>query len=230
MNAQAFDNFLNGISKDSLRVIDAVIPRDAYVSIDLSSSNVALEQLDVSSSKALELYIDDYTTTRNAKVAYGGYLEQRDIYSRSTYFKDSTTENERNIHLGVDLWCKADTKVLAVLDGEIHSFQNNTNFGDYGPTIIVKHKVDNIEFYSLCGHLSLTSIEGLTVGKKIQQSEVIGTIGDSSVNGDYASHLHFQLIKNMEDKFGDYPGVTSEKELDFYKNNCPDPDLLLKLN
>jgi hypothetical protein len=28
---------------------------------------------------------------------------------------------KRNIHLGIDLWCKEDTKVLAVLAGEVYS-------------------------------------------------------------------------------------------------------------
>ena len=164
MNAQAFIDFLATISNESLSVLDSSIGLNDYVVIDLSSKNIALGQIDVSSSKTLEKYIDAYVQKNNAKVAFGGYLEKRNIYSRSSYFKQLNTENERNIHLGIDLWCKAGTKVLAVLDGEVHSFHNNTNFGDYGPTIIIKHNRNNIEFYSLYGHLSLASIENLKVG------------------------------------------------------------------
>ena len=229
MDAQDFDNFLNSISEAPLRVIDSTILVDDYVAIDLSSSNTELKQMDVSSSKVWERYIDEYLKERNAKAAFGGYLERRDIYSRSSYFKQSTSENERNIHLGVDLWCNVHTKVSAVLDGEIHSFQNNTNFGDYGPTIIVKHCIQNVEFYSLYGHLNLESIATIKVGAIVKQGMTIGHLGDSAVNGDYAPHLHFQLIKDTEGKFGDYPGVSSDKNLEFYRHNCPDPNLLLKL-
>ena len=229
MNAHAFNDFLTSISKESLSILDSTICLNDFVAIDLCSKNIALEQIDVSSSKALEKYIDAYLQKNNAKVAFGGYLEKRNIYSRSSYFKQSNAENERNIHLGVDLWSKADTKVLAVLDGEVHSFQNNTTFGDYGPTIILKHSMNNVEFYSLYGHLSLASIENLKVGANVKQGETIGYLGDSVVNGDYAPHLHFQLIKDMQGILGDYPGVSSKKKLEFYSNNCPDPNLLLKV-
>ena len=63
-----------------------------------------------------------------------------------------TQVDERNIHLGVDIWAKEGTKVLAALDGEIHSFKNNTNHGDYGPCIILKHQLEESVFYTLYGH------------------------------------------------------------------------------
>jgi murein DD-endopeptidase MepM/ murein hydrolase activator NlpD len=62
--------------------------------------------------------------------------------------------------------------------------------------------------------------------KKGQQ---IATLGDASVNGDYSPHLHFQIIKNIGDYFGDYPGVCSKTDLNFYLDNCPNPNLLLKI-
>lgn len=229
MNAQAFNDFLTATSIESLSVLDSSIGFNDYVSIDLSSKNIVLEQIDMSSSTALEIYIDAYLQKNNAKVAFGGYLEKRNIYGRSSYFKQSNAENERNIHLGVDLWCKAGTKVQAVLNGEVHSFENNTNFGDYGPTIILKHSLNNVEFYSLYGHLSLASMENLKLGANVKQGEIIGYLGDSTINGDYAPHLHFQLIKDIQGKFGDYPGVSSKKKLEFYSNNCPNPNLLLKV-
>jgi len=228
MNTQVFEEFLNAISNASLHVIDSSIALNTYIGIDLSSNNKSLKSIDVANSKALEIYINEHLEKQHANVAFGGYLEKRTIYSRSTYFKQTNTQNERNIHLGIDLWCNAGTKVLAVLEGEIHSFQNNTNFGDYGPTIILKHTIQNIEFYSLYGHLSLDSIADLKVGAKVQRGEVIGYLGNSTVNGDYAPHLHFQLIKDIQGKFGDYPGVSCTKDLNFYAANCPDPNLLLK--
>ena len=225
-----FENFLFDISKEPLKVIDSEINFKEYTSIDLSTKNTALEQFDITDSTAFELYINTYLKSMSAKVAYGGYLEKRNIYKRSAYFNQESHDDERNIHLGTDLWCEANTKVVAVLEGEIHSFKNNMNFGDYGPTIIIKHIVDNEEFYSLYGHLNSASLKDIKVGEKVTQGRIFGHVGDAHVNGDYAPHLHFQLIKDLQNNSGDYPGVTNRKLLNFYKGNCPDPNLLLKLH
>jgi hypothetical protein len=41
--------------------------------------------------------------------------------------------------------------------------------------------------------------------------------------------LHFQIIEEISNTFGDYPGVCSKSDLDYYLKNCPDPNLLLKI-
>ena len=67
------------------------------------------------------------------------------------------------------------------------------------------------------------------MGDIVKKGERIATLGLPPINGDYAPHLHFQIIIDMEGKVGDYPGVCSEKTLPFYKSNCPDPNILLKI-
>ncbi|MFD2916293.1 peptidoglycan DD-metalloendopeptidase family protein [Psychroserpens luteus] len=229
MTTKAFSQLLRDLGKQSLYVLNPSISKSYYVALDLSKSNKALHTVDVSSSETLERYINSHIKDNGAKVAFGGYLETRNIYQRSTYFKDTTPETERNIHLGLDLWMASETPVFTPLDAEVHSFKNNTNFGDYGPTIILKHTIEAIDFYTLYGHLSLASIENLKVGQTFKKGEQIATLGDSSVNGDYAPHLHFQIIKDMQGFTGDYPGVCSKMDLEFYKGNCFDPELLLRL-
>ena len=59
------------------------------------------------------------------------------------------------------------------------------------------------------------------------QGEIIGGLGTAKVNGDYPPHLHFQIILDIENYQGDYPGVASLNTLAFYKTNCPNPNLLL---
>lgn len=229
MTSAVFTEFLASLGKQSLYVIDQDISKSDYVSLDLSLSNEALKNVDVSSSSTLEVYIDHHIKLNHGKVAYGGYLEKRGIYNRSDYFNDQNPETERNIHLGLDLWIAAKTPIYTPLDGEVHSFQNNTNFGDYGPTIILKHTIDSVVFYTLYGHLSLASLENIKVGQQFKQGDQIATLGDANVNGDYPPHLHFQLIKDMQHYKGDYPGVSSQNDLAFYTQNCPDPNLLLAL-
>ena len=214
----------------SIFVIDEVFAKTDYVSVDLSKENRDLKSINVSSSSDLAKFVKYQIQLQGGKIAYGGYLETRGIYQRSTYFNENTKpEDERNIHLGVDIWIDAGTNVLAALDGEIHSFNNNLNHGDYGPTIILKHEIEGFVFYTLYGHLSVESLSELEVGMKLDQGGKIGQLGTAKVNGDYPPHLHFQIILDMEEYWGDYPGVSSLNSLEFYKKNCPDPNLLLGL-
>jgi murein DD-endopeptidase MepM/ murein hydrolase activator NlpD len=200
----------------------------SWVKLDLSQNNPQLKLIDVSSSQLLSEYINSHINEAQAKVAWGGYLEQRNIYQRSTYF-NSTAEDERNIHLGIDIWAAAGTEVFAPVDGVIHSFNNNTNYGDYGPTIIIAHEVEGFKFHTLYGHLSLSSIKNIKQGDIIKGGSKVGNLGASDVNGDYPPHLHFQIVIDMQDLLGDYPGVCSQKDLEFYKKNCPDPNILLAI-
>ena len=224
-----FNTFLFGLSNAPVKVIAPSVDFSDYVSIDLSADNKALKDFDSSCSNSWTTYINQYLQDRKKSIAFGGYLEPRSIYNRSNYFNSKSALEARNIHLGIDLWCAAETPVLAAFDGVVHSFKNNTNHGDYGPTIILKHYIDNVEFYTLYGHLSKLSIKTLCKNTQVAKEQVIGCLGDSEVNGDYAPHLHFQIIKDMANSKGDYPGVSSQKDLDFYRANCPDPNLVLKL-
>jgi murein DD-endopeptidase MepM/ murein hydrolase activator NlpD len=210
------------------KVIDSNIHLSKYIPLDLSVTNHELMEKKPGNATEFETFIFNYLEKNNAEVAYGGYIEGRTLYQRSTIFKNDSIP-ERNIHIGLDLWTKAGTAVLAPLNGKVHSFKNNIGLGDYGPTIILEHIVENEKFYTLFGHLSLESIENLSVGTFFNKGQKIGTLGDSSVNGDYAPHVHFQIIKNIEEYNGDYPGVCNTNDLNFYIENCPDPNLLLKI-
>lgn len=219
------NTLLKELSKEVSPVIDTRLNR--YVPIDISLQNKELTTFDTQSSAAWETYIHNYLAKHEADIAYGGYLEVRNLYDRSTHFSQDTHQDKRNIHLGVDFWCTEGTPILAPLEGTVHSFQNNTAYGDYGPTIILEHQVAAQTFYTLYGHLSKASLDHLFVGKRVNKGEVFATLGGSDVNGDYAPHLHFQCIVDVEGKQGDYPGVCSKSTLSFYQQNCPNPLLLL---
>lgn len=212
----------------NIKVIDSSIDYTDYVALYLSASTTDKLNLNLTDAIIFEEFIENHLSEHNAKVAFGGYMETRNLYRRSTVFKNETTD-ERNIHIGLDLWIKAGTSVLAALDGKIHSFQNNTALGDYGPTIILEHNIENVTFYTLYGHLSLESLTNKEVGQIIKKGELIATLGEAPINGDYAPHLHFQIIKDLYGKKGDYPGVCSQKEVSFYEDNCPNPNFLLKI-
>lgn len=210
-------------------VVDIAYEADAYRFLDLSVTNSVLEEVDTASAEAIQIYINTFLAKTGGQIAYGGYLEKRSIYDRSIYFNNDNPELKRNIHFGLDVWCPAGTAILAPLDGIVHSFKDNRNYGDYGPCIVLKHKFEDLVFYTLYGHLSRRSLKELSVGQEVETGAVIAHLGEPSENGDYGPHLHFQIIKDIQDFKGDYPGVSTKANLEFFEENCPDPNLLLKI-
>ena len=215
-------------SFEAVKVIASEIDYSEYVALDLSVFSSELQHHSLVTSQDYEVFIQNHLDKTNAKIAFGGYLERRNLYKRSTVFKNESS-NERNIHIGLDLWINEQAAIFAALDGKIHSFQNNDAVGDYGPTLILEHNINGFTFHTLYGHLSLDSLKDKTIGDEIKQGIQIATLGLPPINGDYAPHLHFQIIINMENKKGDYPGVCNVKDLGFYSKNCPNPNLLLKI-
>ena len=224
---QSFSDFLDGLTSGFTPVIGGDFKQEDYTYIDLSENNPDLLKLEVASSAAFSIFIDEFLKNRHAKAAYGGYNELRTLYNRSQLFNN--TEANRNIHIGLDVWVPAYSDIISPLDGKIHSFKDNTNFGDYGPTIILEHSVENRTFYTLYGHLSRKSLENLSTGDPVKKGDKIAELGDFEENGDYAPHLHFQVMEKMNNYFGDFPGVVKKEDLDNYLKNCPDPNLLLKI-
>lgn len=218
-------NFCKTASKKPLSILDVTIPIQEYVPLNLSKTNTALRDVDITDPNTCQIYIDAILQKNNAQVAYGGYLEKRNLYAQNTHFE--STEIARNIHLGIDFWAKAGTKVHTPLAGKVHSFTNNASKGDYGPTIILEHSLKGDTFYTLYGHLSLASIENLDIGRIFGAGAFLATLGTPNINVNYAPHLHFQVIIDIGNHKGDYPGVCTVSDLDYYMRNCPDPNILL---
>lgn len=219
---------LQNIGTKPISLIDNSFKLDVYTPLDLSDTNRELQYYTITSPSGCQEYINTVLKENNAKVAFGGYLEQRNLYSKTPSF-NTTLEEVRNIHLGIDVWAPTATSVLVPIKGKVHSFKNNNTAGDYGPTIILEHYIEGITFFTLYGHLSLSSLETLYIGKEFLQGERIGEMGSPEINVNYAPHLHFQIIEDIEGKVGDYPGVCSITDLAFYSNNCPNPNLLLSI-
>ena len=229
MTQNDFIQKLTSVTSGFTPVIDTAYKAGTYRFLDLSVDNLILDEVDTASAEAIQVYIDVFLSKTGGKVAYGGYLEKRSIYDRSIYFNNENPQLRRNIHLGLDIWCPAGTSILAPVAGKVHSFKNNRNYGDYGPCIILEHHFGGLHFYTLYGHLSLESLANLKIGQLFEAGQRIASLGETHENGDYAPHLHFQIVKDMQGKEGDYPGVSTRNNLPFYLENCPDPQVLLKI-
>ena len=115
--------------------------------------------------------------------------------TKSKFIKLDLSETNHELEkVDVSSSDKLGNYITNFINAVVHSFKNNMNHGDYGPTIILEHKITGVTFYTLYGHLSLKSIQNLEIGKRFKQGEKIATLGDASINGDYPPHLHFQII------------------------------------
>lgn len=166
-----------------------------------------------------------------AKIGIGRYHEARLLYLTPAFATgESMTDERRTIHLGVDLFAQAGTPICAPLAGIVHAFANNAAAQDYGPVIILQHHTsDGVEFFTLYGHLSMESLRGLFIGKKIAHGERFAAMGDATVNGGWTPHLHFQIITDLLDRACDFPGVGRASEREVWRSLSPDPNLILHL-
>ena len=194
--------------------------------LDFTEKNTKLTEEIFSDTEKFSQYIDLELSMAKATYGIGGYAELRTLYERSKWFD---AEEPRRLHLGIDIWGKANTSVFAPLGGVIHSFAFNDHYGDYGATIILQHQIKAKTFFTLYGHLSLKDIQQLKEGKFVSMGELIGHFGEAKENGHWPPHLHFQIILNMGNYKGDYPGVCKWSERESYLQNSPDPDIILQM-
>ena len=213
------------INLDSSPPIEG-IRSDSYKIFDFSNSNSDLKTMDMNNKNEFESYIYCKISESNSNFGIGKYAENRILYRRFGIFEE---EESRSFHLGLDIWKKEETSVFAPLDGQVESFANNSKPGDYGPTIILKHQTENLDFYTLYGHLNQNAIAKLRLGQVIKKGEKFAELGDWSVNKFWPPHLHFQVIKDLYDYKGDFPGVCVPNEKERWMENSPNPNLLLKI-
>jgi peptidoglycan LD-endopeptidase LytH len=205
--------------------------KDILLSLDFTGNNKELNDDMLNDTKTFIDYISRKLTGANARYGMGGYAEHRMIYNgRKVFNAKEPGEEPRSLHLGTDIWSKPHTPVMAPLNGLVHSFAFNNNPGDYGATIILTHHLEGHSFYTLYGHLSLSSIKNLWEGNSIEKGDIFAEFGIPAENGHWPPHLHFQIITDPGEWKGDYPGVCKFSEREKYLTNCPDADLILQMN
>ncbi|MFT4673294.1 MAG: 4-aminobutyrate aminotransferase-like enzyme/Ser/Thr protein kinase RdoA (MazF antagonist) [Saprospiraceae bacterium] len=206
-----------------------ILKTDIYLlDLKLSSTWVGSKH-EFNNLDLFEFKINQLQKQHPTKLIADGYLEPRPIYTAATYDKKGNTGTEsRTVHLGVDFWLPAQTPVLTLFDAEVVTAVHDTEHKQYGGLVILKHKEDGLIFYTLYGHLSLASATALTVGDILKKGDKIGVLGNAKENGQWAPHLHFQIMLTMLDYTIDFPGVAYPQQMQVWKSICPDPNLLFK--
>jgi len=211
------------------QVVSFHAERDRLLLMDFTKNNGDISEELVNDTHRFSDYINHKLRSANAKFGIGGYNEYRELYIRSRVFDSEAGEEPRRLHLGIDIWGKPYTAVMSPWEGIVHSFAFNNYFGDYGATLVISHNIQGISFHTLYGHLSLNSIKNYREGENVRKGDIIGEFGIPMENGQWPPHLHFQVIIDIEDWRGDYPGVCKHSEGEKYLENCPDPDLILQM-
>jgi murein DD-endopeptidase MepM/ murein hydrolase activator NlpD len=155
--------------------------------------------------------------------AFGRYAEPRALYSNENFASNETGES-RTIHMGLDLFCAVDTPVHAPLDGTVAVLANNDRELDYGPMVVLQHATDTGQgFYTLYGHLSLDTLAAIQQGQEVRAGEQIAKVGAPPHNGNWAPHLHLQLVLDLMSLDADFPGVAYESKKDYWLTLSPSP-------
>ena len=206
----------------------SVVSQLPFAQIDLSKSNPAFNSDIYSNYEKFAEFIDVQRRKHNNAFMYGGYREIREMYSVRALFE--LGKEARSLHLGIDIWGEIGTPVHAPLGGMVHSFSVMPENGDYGVVIILQHQLETMNFYTLYGHLSISDIKYLRKGQFISRGEPFSHFGPPEENGNWPPHLHLQVIMDMGNMEGDYPGVCKISEAQAYIHNSPDPTVLLNLS
>jgi 4-aminobutyrate aminotransferase-like enzyme/Ser/Thr protein kinase RdoA (MazF antagonist) len=212
------------------------LPFHALVDVDLNGPEIQALDLSVGSTElgnnanfesieAFDRAIQSMLWKRRAKGGVGGYSEARPFYAADAY---RALGNEgpiwRSVHLGLDVWLSAGTPVHAPLEGVVWSVRDNAGERDYGPTLILAHRpVEGLCFFTLYGHLSRASVNHLRPGDIVAAGQPIAAIGHWPENGNWPPHLHFQVILDLLDAEGDFPGATYPHSREVWLSICPDP-------
>lgn len=163
------------------------------------------------------------------KIIAGGYMEPRALYSPEAYDRIGNNGKEsRTVHLGIDFWIPVGTPVHAPFNGEVVTAVIDKGDKEYGGLIILKHLEGEISFYTLYGHQSIESVERYKNGDQIKKGQFLSRIGTFPENGNWAPHLHFQVMFSLLNYVNDFPGVAYPGERDIWKCLCPDPNLLFQ--
>lgn len=125
------------------------------------------------------------------------------------------------LHEGLDIRCLQRDKrgeptdpVMATADGTVAYINTHPSLSNYGNYLVLRHRIEGIEIYSLYAHLHEVR-QGLKTGQSVKAGEVIAIMGRTAntregISKDRA-HVHFEL--NL---------IVNERFASWYKKNFPD--------
>lgn len=184
--------------------------------------------------KNLEYNLNDFQEFNDAifnelkhsekKWGIGKYLEERRNILRGSI---NIINEKRIYHLGLDIIVPYNSVVFCPLDGYVYKLGKETQKGNYGGYLILKHKIKNEIFYSLYGHLKTP--HKVQLGQKILAGQELALIGKESDSGGWFCHLHLQVLtqKAMNEGYSEW-GYIPKLLLSKVGEYFPNPNFLFK--
>lgn len=229
-NQQKFEYWANE-NTFSLSELFPTIKRNEIHHLDLSvSSTFAGHQEEFNNLDLFQFKIEQLQKENPNKIISGGYLEPRNLYTSTEYDTlGNYGKQSRTIHLGIDFWLPKNKPVFALLDGEVVIATNDSGDKEYGGLIVLKHQQKGFCFYTLYGHNTSESVLKHKIGDVIKKREQVAILANYPENGNWAPHLHFQVMLSLLDYKNDFLGVAYFKQIEVWKSMCPNPNLLFKV-
>ena len=209
-------------------IIGMALDKAPYHSLSVEGCSVPQNPFELTALEALTL---GDATAAASDISLGCYNEPRLIYTDNAFrLSPWKASSRRTVHLGIDVFAPASTKVCAPLDGVVKVIENRLEPLDYGGMVIIKHMTPyGDSFYSLYGHLDPAVCQSLCLEQKLKAGEVFAMLGTPEQNGGWAPHLHLQLAMSIDGLGANWPGVADPNERDFWNALCPNPAALLNL-
>ncbi len=169
--------------------------------------------------------------TFGTNVLVGGFLEKRSDLLADTYLADE----QKFIHLGVDVWVPAGTEVAVVERARVIRIDCDTpEKHGWGTTVAVD--LTRLGIVLLYGHLAKEV--HCRPGDILEAGQIFATIGDHAENGGWYPHLHAQamLWKTFQQytigpfTWKDLDGYGKEEDLDIIRAGYRDPTPYLGLH
>ncbi len=174
---------------DSIELLETEPTADAepellYVSLTLGGATRQLYRF-TTADGVVDFYDPDGETGKRflnrRPLEGGGTLRSRFGYRIHPIFKT------RRLHTGVDLAARTGTPIYAAGDGTISYYKWQSGYGN-------KIEIQHVNGYETAyGHLS-RFVDGLGVGSRVRQGQVIGYVG--STGQSTGPHLHFEILIN----------------------------------
>jgi 4-aminobutyrate aminotransferase-like enzyme/Ser/Thr protein kinase RdoA (MazF antagonist) len=157
------------------------------------------------------------------ELGIGPWGEERPVYSSDAFRSVFAPDQRRTMHLGLDLFAPAGSNVRTPLDAIVVDVLETDIPLDYGHAVLLKHRPDDLVFYSLWGHLSAQTVRDRKVGERLKAGEVIGQLGGTHENGNWQPHVHIQLITYEPERAADIIGAGEASYRDVWQELFPDP-------